>query len=212
MAEEKPKTEEEAAPPKSKKKLVIGGVVFGVMVLEAVAVFVIVKMVGGGKPDTVAAAQHADAPPADAHAAPADTHGDAHGDGHGDSGGDGHGEPAGDGHGDAAVHTTGDAEVELAEIQAPNLKSGRTYVYDLAMVARVRSSNVARFKTLKQQKENEIKARLTEIIRCASPEHLKEDRLQTIRRQALHVLSEVLGEAGLVEDIMITRWMVFLAE
>jgi hypothetical protein len=103
-------------------------------------------------------------------------------------------------------------EIELACFQAPNLKSGRTYVYDVCMVARVRAPNVPRFRMLKEQKANEITARLSEIIRVASPEHLKEDRLQTIRRQVMHVLAEILGEAGLVDEILITRWMVFYAE
>jgi hypothetical protein len=189
---------EEARPPRNRRKLMIGGAVASVMILEGVLVFLVVKVFTGQEPAAVQAAQHAVAPSdsVGGEETPAAAHGEAHA-----------GEQAA-----SAAPAAGDVEIELACFQAPNLKSGRTYVYDVCMVARVREPNVPRFRMLKEQKANEITARLSEIIRVASPEHLKEDRLQTIRRQAMHVLAEILGEAGLVDEILITRWMVFYAE
>jgi len=165
----------------------------GVMVVEAAVLFGAFKLMGGGGP-------------ASAHGA--ELHGDAgHGDGHG---GDGHG----DGHGGAGGGTAKQAELLAVEFRAPNKRTGRTFLYDVAIFVSVPGNKAEEAKKVLEQRKALISDRVRTIIAQSDPEKLgggSEPGLETLRRQVKYQLDEIMGE-GMVTEVLVPRCIPFRAD
>lgn len=104
------------------------------------------------------------------------------------------------------------AELIVADIKAPWVKTGRTFIFEVTVAIRV--SKGVQQETQKALETNEalISDRLSRIIRSAEPNHLEEDGLETIRRQIKHELGVVLGDASIIGEVLIPRFIKFRAD
>jgi len=179
----------------------------GVMVVEAVALIVGLKMLGFGKPkETVAAelvAEHADE---DTHASADSGHGgDSKADAKSGEGGDAKAAPARKYAPKEAV------ELPVVELRAPNKQSGRTFLYDISIFVVVRGSNVDKVTKTLKDREAGVRDRIRTIIAQSDPEKLgggSEPGLETLRRQVKYQLDEIVGE-GMIEEVLIPRCIPF---
>ncbi len=178
------------------------------MILEAVVLFAGFKFLGAG-------AKHASGAEV-AAADGADGHGDAKPDDHG---GGVHDAPAGhDEHssGGAAkpsgkIDKKRKVEVPVVDFRAPNKQSGRTYLYDVAIVISVRADAEEKTKGVLAERAATIKDRIRTIIAQSDPEKLgggTEPGLETLRRQVKYQLDEIVGE-GIIDEVLVPRCIPF---
>lgn len=174
----------------------------GAMVIEAAVLLIGVKLLVGG-PDTAKAAdvslEHGaekesghDAPKADA----------------------GHDAPKADaGHGDAAAAPAAEKidpkklyEVQVVAFRAPNARSGKTFLYDVNIVAVVKGKNKAAIENAIKERGNLLNDRIRTIIGQSEPAKLgaSEPGLETLRRQVKYQLDEIVGE-GMVDEVLVPR-------
>lgn len=184
-AESKPETKAPAAPgaeptPKKSKTWII---VPAIMIVEAIAVFVLAKMLVGGPAEASAAVE----------AASHDSHG---GDEHESTGHAGPGSAGTDSH-------TEDAEVALTECKTINRESGKLILFHLRVSALVSASNLEKSKTLIQGKQARIDDRINTVIRSAEPRHLREPGLETIKRRMKYECDRIFEDESLVREILI---------
>lgn len=168
----------------------------GVMVIEAIVIFGVMKMMGG-KPEPVAGADGAEL-----HAD--DAHGGGHDDGHGGKGKDG----------EKKVDPNSKSELMVIEMRAPNKLSGRTFLYDVAIFVSVKQLNEEKVKTILEQRKALISDRVRTIIAQSEPSKLdgaKEPGLETLRRQVKYQLDEIVG-AGLIEEVLVPRCIPYRAD
>lgn len=119
-------------------------------------------------------------------------------------------------------------EVLVAKLKAPNRASGRTFIYDVEIAARVRvpegkasgkggghgaGKGDGGLEEIKneiskkfEERKNAIHDRLNWLIRSAEPQHLEEPGLVVMRRQIKAELDKILGDDKLIESILIPRW------
>ena len=187
------------------------------MVVEAGVLVGGFKFMGGGaKP---AAAETAEG--ADEHGEGGDAHGDKkEGDAHGEpekkdahGGGDAHGAPAADAK-PAKKDKKKAVEIPVIEARFPNKVSGRTLLFDLAMVVRVRGDKEDAAKGKIADNKALISDRVRTIIAQSDPEKLaggSEPGLETLRRQVKYQLDDVLGD-GVVDEVLVPRCIPFRAD
>jgi len=183
MADEEAKGQEVAANPKKKQTLLMLGVLLFVMLAEGGGVYFAVKFFGGG-PSKVSAEGLSQAKPGG--------EGGGHGGGHGEEGGE-------------AGPVLQDAELPVTKFKAPNLKSGRLYLYELEVYAKTKQEKSATLKKLLEACKASIDDRLNRVVRSADPQDLQEDGLETIRRQIRHELNQVVGDEKMIEEILIPK-------
>jgi flagellar basal body-associated protein FliL len=162
----------------------------GVMLLEAVVLFAGFKFLGSG-------AHHADG--ADLVSESSSAHGEK---------GEG---KEGEGKGGAVVDKKKVVEVPVLDFKAPNKQSGRTFLYDVNIVAVSKGEFEEKVKTNIKDHESLIKDRVRTIIAQSDPEKLgggSEPGLETLRRQVKYQLDEILGE-GMVDEVLIPRCIPF---
>ncbi|MFT3788930.1 MAG: hypothetical protein QM770_22615 [Tepidisphaeraceae bacterium] len=174
----------------------------GAMLIEAVVLVGAMKMLGGG------------AAPASA-AAGAEIHGEE-------------GAAAEGGHGEAASHGEGGegaakgpkkelAEVPIVEFRAPNKKNGKTFLYDVVIVASVKAANEEAVKNAIEQRKGLIADKVRTIIAMSDPEKLNgsaEPGLETLRRQVKFELDSMIDPKakGLIEEVLVPRCLPFRAD
>jgi flagellar basal body-associated protein FliL len=156
----------------------------GVMLVEAVVLFVGFKFVAGGpKPanaadlTTLAAAEKA-------------------------------------GPGDATTDSNEPVEVEVLEIKAPNRQNGRTFIYDLDVVISIKPQFLQKVTDALKARQALIEDRVRTIIGEADPDKLgggSEPGLETLRRQVKYQLDEVLGD-GIIDEVLIPRCIPYRAD
>ncbi|MEM6315661.1 MAG: flagellar basal body-associated FliL family protein [Planctomycetota bacterium] len=161
----------------------------GAMVLEAIALFIGFKMIGGG-PDESAAALQAEL-----------EHGEVQYDSHGDP------IPVDD-HGAGDLH--GETMLSIAEVRAHNTKSGRDYLYDVTFYAMVDKAESETIQTQITEFQPLIQDRARTIIADMDPAKLSgaEPGLETLRRKMQHEMDEILGK-GSVKSIVVPRCVPF---
>lgn len=153
MADDKAKDQEKApANPKKKQTMLMVSILAVVMVVEGVGVFCAVKFLGGGP--AIATAE-----------------GLAGADGHGAEGGG-----QGGSHGEESGASNQPAELPVTKLKAPNLKSGRLYIYEMEIYARVKPDKSAALKKTLEGTRATIDDRLNRIIRSADPSRAQPDR------------------------------------
>jgi flagellar basal body-associated protein FliL len=181
----------------TKLPVLVGGAMF----IQSIVLIGAFKMLGGG------------ASPAGAdttlHSAEAGAHGEAAAEGgHGEAKPEGgHGE-GGEGGGEAKPAVKKDwAELPIVEFRAPNKLSGKTYIYDVIIVASVKGAKEDAAKAAIEQRKALIADRVRTIIAMSDPEKLgggSEPGLETLRRQVKYMMDEVLGP-GLIDEVLVPK-------
>ncbi len=166
---------------------------------------------GSGK-ETAKAESHG-AAKSDGHDAPkADAHGAAKGDSHG--GKDAHG-AAKDAHGGHAPDVPALAIVEvqlLKTFRVPNNKSGRTFIYDIDLIALVPGGRKDEAEAFVKARGGQIADLVTRMMRAAEPRVLNEDDFRTLRSQLQAGLAELAGDDQLFRRVLIPRCMPIRAD
>jgi flagellar basal body-associated protein FliL len=167
----------------------------GVMVLEAVILFAGFKFLGGGAPKVVVGADLIREGEANAKTAES---------GHGEAGEKGEGAVAGTPKGS-------EVEILVVDMKAPNKMSGRTFLYDVSIVASTKAENEDLVKNTFKAREALIKDRIRTIIAQSDPEKLgggSEPGLETLRRQVKYQLDEIVGDK-IIDEVLIPRCIPF---
>jgi flagellar basal body-associated protein FliL len=165
---------------KKKQTLMMLGVLLAVMAVEGGGIYFAVKFFGGGPKAAVA----------EGLADPAKSVG-----GHGGEGGEG----------EKAGEFTQDAELPVAKLKAPNMKSGRLFLYDIEVYAKTKKDKADTLKKMLEGFKATIEDRLSRVVRSAEPQDLQEDGLETIRRQVKHELGQIVGDEKMIEEILIPK-------
>ncbi|MCK6454999.1 MAG: hypothetical protein L6Q92_00510 [Phycisphaerae bacterium] len=96
-----------------------------------------------------------------------------------------------------------DAELEVVQLRAMNVKSGRPVLYSIKVFVRVASDKADSVKSAIEKKKASIEDAVARIIRSAEPTHLSEDGLETLRRQIQFELSRLVADASAIQGILI---------
>ena len=96
-------------------------------------------------------------------------------------------------------------ELLVVKFKAPNMKSGKTCMYDLEVYTRIKPDRAEDLKEILLKCEATVKDRLNRLVRSAEQETLREDGLETLRLQIRHELSAIIGDEKLIEEILIPR-------
>lgn len=104
-----------------------------------------------------------------------------------------------------------DAEVPIIEAKLPNNQTGRLFLYDLAVVAKVGEKQKTKVEELLKERQAEVKDRIRTIIASSDPKSLQEPGLETLRRQLSYQLEEDLGH-DLIKELLIPKCTPFRAE
>jgi flagellar basal body-associated protein FliL len=102
-------------------------------------------------------------------------------------------------------------ELQIVDFRAPNKQSGRTFLYDVSIYAVVKAEFADRVKQTITDDEALIKDRIRTIIAQSDPEKLgggSEPGLETLRRQVKYQLDEIVGE-GMVDEVLVPRCIPF---
>lgn len=121
---------------------------------------------------------------------------------------DGKGDGKGDRGGKSDKKTV---ELPVLDTKAPNRTNGRTYLYDVSIVAVVKAENEERVRNILKDNKALIEDRLSTIVRESDPEKLgggSEPGLETLRRQVKYQLDRIAGE-GLIEEVLVPRCIPF---
>ncbi len=105
-----------------------------------------------------------------------------------------------------------DVEVQIAEFNALNEKSGVTFLVDISVSARVPADRAAEIRGLLNDSRATIVDRLTQAVRSVNANHLKEEDLATIRRKMKFELDKVLEDETMISELLITRFQKFRAD
>lgn len=97
-----------------------------------------------------------------------------------------------------------DVEVKLIDAKLPNNQSGRLWLYDLAVVAKVSEKNKEKVASLFSEREAEIRDRVRTIVASTDPKALAEPGLETVRRQISYQLEQDLGR-DLIKEVLIPK-------
>jgi flagellar basal body-associated protein FliL len=122
---------------------------------------------------------------------------------------DGRGDGKGEGRGGKSDKKT--VELPVLDTKAPNRTNGRTYLYDVSIVAVVKAENEERVRNILKDNKALIEDRLSTIVRESDPEKLgggSEPGLETLRRQVKYQLDRIAGE-GLIEEVLVPRCIPF---
>jgi flagellar basal body-associated protein FliL len=106
------------------------------------------------------------------------------------------------------------AEISIVEFRAPNKLSGKTYIYDVIIIASVKGEKEEKAKAAIEQRKALIADRVRTIIAQSDPEKLgggSEPGLETLRRQVKFQLDELLGP-GLIDEVLVPRCIPFRAD
>jgi flagellar basal body-associated protein FliL len=98
-----------------------------------------------------------------------------------------------------------DVEVKLIDAKLPNSRSGRVWLYDLSVVAKVSEKNKEKTTELFAQREAEIRDKVRTIIASSDPKALNEEPgLETIRRQISYQLEQDIGK-DMIKEVLIPK-------
>lgn len=104
-----------------------------------------------------------------------------------------------------------DVELPILEARLPNQSSGRLFLYDLKVVAKVPEKNQAKVKELLTERQSEVQDRIRTIVASSDTKTLNEPGLETLRRQINYQLEQDLGH-DLIKELLIPKCTPFRAE
>lgn len=199
----------------------------GVMLFEAVLLIGAVKILGGGSPRSATAEVELVKPEAakgeegkgeekSGHGATEEksSHGEEKGKEAKAEGGEGkHGEAEGD-HAGVVKKPSELTELEVTALRAPNVKTGRRYLYDLAVFASVKEANRSKLERVLKERKATVEDRIRTIVAECDPDKLgggSEPGLETLRRQIKYQIQEIAGD-DIVVEVLIPRCIPFRAD
>jgi len=111
--------------------------------------------------------------------------------------------------GDAAdpFNLQGRTEVVICNVTAFNKKEGSLYVYSIELSALVADQDVESVNRFVEARQLSIKDRLQAVVRAADPKDLDDPSLETLKRQLLLELNNLLGGKELIREILISNML-----
>lgn len=94
-------------------------------------------------------------------------------------------------------------EIEVVKLRAQNERAQRYVTYDLDVYVSVTDANKDKVNDVLARRKATIQDRLGRIIRAAEPERFTEPDLRTLRRQFKAELGQIIGEEGLISEVLI---------
>jgi flagellar basal body-associated protein FliL len=104
-----------------------------------------------------------------------------------------------------------DTEVKLIDAKLPNAQSGKLWLYDMQVVAKVSEKNKEKVTALFTERESEIRDRIRTIVASSDFKSLAEPGLETLRRQVAYQLEQDIGK-DLVKEVLIPKCTPIRAE
>ncbi len=87
-------------------------------------------------------------------------------------------------------------EVLIVNDRFPNHQTGRVWLWELELQIKVKAKNKEKIETMLEERAAEIKTGVSQIMRTAHHNHLKEPNLDTITRQLTDYLERTFGRDG----------------
>lgn len=97
------------------------------------------------------------------------------------------------------------AEAKLCEIDAFNRKEGRLYVYHIQLTALVDAKDAETITKFVEVRAASIADRVQAVIRAADPEDLNDPSLETVKRQLLFELNNLLGGKEMIRGVLVSK-------
>jgi len=104
-----------------------------------------------------------------------------------------------------------DAEVKLIDAKLPNALSGKLWLYDMQVVAKVSEKHKEKVTALFTERESEIRDRIRTIVASSDPKSLAEPGLETLRRQIAYQLEQDIGKEQ-IKEVLIPKCTPIRAE
>jgi flagellar basal body-associated protein FliL len=105
------------------------------------------------------------------------------------------------------------AEIPLVRsFKVPNVKSGRTYIYDLDISVLVPAEKKDEGERIAKERAAQIADAIAQVVRGADARMLAEDDFRMLRGQMLQGLAEVVGDEDLFARVLIPRCVPIRAE
>ena len=108
--------------------------------------------------------------------------------------------------------TPTDQELPVVQLKAPNVTTGKLYLYDLEVQAVVEQGHRSQVEAVLANRKATIEDRLAKIIRAADQQQLQEPGLETLRRQVKYELEQIAGQEGLIKEVLIPKCTPFRAD
>ena len=99
------------------------------------------------------------------------------------------------------------AEVEVAECRPNNKTSGKLVNIQLRVAVLVPQAEVARVKTLIQEREGRLRDRINFVVRSVELPHLYEPGLETLKRRLKLEFDRVFEDESLVQEVIIPEML-----
>jgi len=96
-----------------------------------------------------------------------------------------------------------DEEIQVVQLRALNVKSGRPVLYSMKVYVRVPADKAEAVKKILEKKRATMEDSVSRIVRSADPAHLTEDGLETLRRQIQFEVNRVTNDASGDSEILI---------
>ena len=93
----------------------------------------------------------------------------------------------------------------VVEMRAPNMKTGKTYLYDFTVVATFKQEDLDAVQERLLKREHMINDRLRTIIAISDPKDLKEPGLEILRRQIKVELETILDSKDIIQEVLIPK-------
>lgn len=98
-------------------------------------------------------------------------------------------------------------EIEVADCRPSNMVSGKFVTFHLRVSALVLTQDSERVEKMIRSKQARLEQGVNTVIRRAQPDHLTEPDLGTLRRRLKHEFNRVLGEEGLVKEVIFRQFL-----
>ncbi|MCC6660874.1 MAG: hypothetical protein IT437_08310 [Phycisphaerales bacterium] len=97
-------------------------------------------------------------------------------------------------HEDEHAESVTSVEIPVADERFQNMQTGRVWTWDIAVVLKVKPKNEEVITSVLEKRAAEIKEGLSQIVRKAQHNHLKEPELTTLSRQITAFLDKMFGQ------------------
>lgn len=100
----------------------------------------------------------------------------------------------------------------LAKFRVPNDKSGRLFIYDMDLYVKVDAEHKGAIEKVVKERKGELSDKVARIIRGNETDVLHEADLKSLRMQVRHALGELTGDAEIVQEVLIPRFVPMRAD
>jgi hypothetical protein len=94
-------------------------------------------------------------------------------------------------------------ELDVVKLRAQNERAQRLITYDLDVYVSVSDANKEKVSEVLQRRKATVQDRLARVVRAAEPERFIEPDLRTLRKQFQVELTQIVGEEGLIVEVLI---------